>query len=414
MTQTNLAYVSVERIRVTRTQEGINTGLPKEMGTHEWHMYITVNGQVQWWTRHGIETGGEYRVAKTFPLVPLDDGKLKIHIGGWEQDTFGDTELSSRTLTITPAEDCPYGVQGAWVTSYSSSYYGQFIAQEGMQSEGGYDFRVSIHPVGGREDEATQQYAMLFREDTVYNEYYVAGWDDFTKQIDARRGAGRRLGRIAVCEANPERPSFSDQVERTYLGVFEPGDTGMPFWELDKDNFVNKVDEHWKVDQIRPTDIYAYWREDGWAMIGATFDRGENRTEVVAEPRDVFLRQFDARSRSGQGLIAIDSYFDGKDRWFVGLFEHGIGASILWADAEERFIRAKDALHRSDGWRMVDLCSYNDGGTPRFNVIWRPGTKQTWFGTAYGWDHLTNYVSFYWEKKRQLVCLDSWSSAATD
>jgi len=414
MTQTNIAYVAIERIRVTKTQEGINTGLPKEMGTHEWHMKIAVNGQVRWWTKHGIETGGEYDVSRVFAAVPLSNGKLTIAISGWEQDTFGDTPLSSRTLTLTPAQDCPLGVNGAWVTSYSSGYYGQFIAEEGMASEGGFDFRITIRPIGGRVEEESQQYALLFRDAEVYNEYWVSGWDAFTRQIDAWRGAGRRLSRISTCEANPAQLSFSSDVERSYLGVFAPGDTGMPFWELDKDGLKQKVDEHWKVDQIRATDIYCYLNPGGQAMVGATFDRGGNRTEAVIEPRDVFLREFGARSEAGQGLVAIDSYFDGKERWFAGLFEHGIGSSILWVDGDETFIRMKVAEHRQSGWELFDLSTYNAGGTPMFNGIWRKSPKTSHFGIAYGWDHLVNYIDFYWQRKRQVVTIDSWSSAAGD
>src|SRR5690349_7427240 len=101
------------------------TGLPGEPGkTHEWHMQSKVNGQVQWWDNDQIQTGGEYKVNRAFPFVPLIDGKLSISIGGWEQDLIVDTTLSSRSLTLTPAVDCPYGVHHQWITSYSSGYYG--------------------------------------------------------------------------------------------------------------------------------------------------------------------------------------------------------------------------------------------------------------------------------------------------
>lgn len=413
--QTDLATVTIERLRVTKTQEGTLTGIPREMGTHEWHLKIVVNGQTQWWTRDGIETGGEYDVSRTFPLVPLDNDKLNIFIHGWEQDTFGDTELSSRSLTLTPAEDCPYGANGAWVTSYSSSSYGQFIAEEGMESEGGFDFRVSIRPLAAGKEDVVESYSLLLRDRPVYNEYFEAGWDAFTKQIDVWRNHGRRLSRISSCEADPARPSFSRAVERIYMGVFEPGDTGMPFWELDEKNFAAKLDEHWKVDQIRPTDIYAYRKPDGWVMLGASFDKGENRTELLVANRERFVRDFSSRSEQGQGLISIDSYFDEKERVFVGLFEHGIGASILWLDANETEIRSKDAQQRLEGWRMIDLTSFNAGDSPRYNAIWRLDDKaDTFFGTAYGWDHLTSYVSFYREKQWQLVAFDKWSSAAKD
>src|ERR1043165_3630353 len=117
MTQTNIAYVSVERLKVTRTQEGKMTGLPQEPGkTHEWRMKINVNGQVQWWENDEIAAGGEYKVNCSFPVVPLIGGKLTISISGSEQDLIVDTALSSRSLTLTPAVDCPYGVHHIWVT----------------------------------------------------------------------------------------------------------------------------------------------------------------------------------------------------------------------------------------------------------------------------------------------------------
>jgi len=412
MTQTNIAYVAIERLKVTKTQEGIITGLPKEMGTHEWHMQIIVNGQTQWWDRHGIKTGGEYSVKRYFPYVPLEDGKLLIYIGGWEQDTLGDTELSSRSIVITPAEDCPYGVHRVWVTSRGSGYYGPFIADEGMASEGGFDFRISIYPVGKRQAEERRDYAALIHDRNIDQGYWVSGWDSFTKQIDEWRGAGLRLSRIASSESNPGQPSFSDKVERTYIGVFEKGNTRMPFWELPLDQFKAKVDEHWKVDKIRPTDIYAYF-DKGTAWVGATFDKG-NRTEVVALPRAEFERDYASRTDAGQGLIAVDSYSDGRQRWFVGLYEHGIGKSILWVGAGERPFRAKDSEFYQAGWRLIDFCTYNEGGAQVFNGLWRQGDYRTWLTIEPDWSHLVSRINFNWSQNRQVVAIDSWSSNATD
>lgn len=413
MTQTNIAYVAIERLKVTKTQEGTSgTGLPREMGTHEWHMQIIVNGQTQWWDRHGIETGGEYKVDRVFSFVPLIDGKLSIYIGGWEQDTLGDTELSSRSLTVTPAQDCPYGVHRLWVTSYSSGYYGPFIADEGFGLEGGFDFRISITPVGKRIEDSAHDYAVLIHDRNVDQGYWVAGMESFTKTIDEWRGAGLRLSRIATCETNPGQPSFSDVVERTYIGAFEAGNTNMPFWELGLDDFKNKIDEHWKVDKIRPTDIYAYYAK-GTAMIGGTYDKG-NRTELVALPRAEFEKECASRADAGQGLIALDSYSDGRQRWFVGLFEHGIGKSIPALGATERDFRNTDHDLYKDGWRVIDFCTYNDGGTQIFNAVWRKGDFRTWLTLEPDWANLVSRVNYNWGQNRQVVAIDSWSTAAAD
>ncbi|WP_439495560.1 hypothetical protein [Bosea sp. (in: a-proteobacteria)] len=410
MVQTNIAYVRIERLKVTRTQEGINTGLPKEMGTHEWHMKMTVNGQTQWWTRHGIETGGEYKVGLDYLYVPLIDGKLHISISGWEQDTFGDTELSSRSLTLTPAEDCPYGVNRAWVTSYSSGYYGQFIAEEGMASEGGFDFRITIQPIGKRLED-NRQYAVLIRDREVYQGYWVSGWDAFTKNIDDWRKEGLRLSRIASCEAAPGQPSFSSRIERTYIGVFEAGDTGMPFWELDRYAFAAKILEL-RRDGIRPTDIYAF-QGNGTVIVGGTFDRGGD-TDLVVEPRAAFEKEWQSRSEAGQGLISLDSFSDGRQRWFAGLFEHGIGNSALWVADDERGFRAKDAEWKADGWRLIDICTYNEGGSQRFSGVWRRGARRTWLELEPDWGHLVGRIDFNWGLNREIVAIDSWSSAASD
>jgi hypothetical protein len=382
------------------------------MGTHEWHMQIKVNGQTQWWDRHGIKTGGEYKVDRFFSNVPLDDGKLRIYIGGWEQDTFGDTELSSRSLVITPAQDCPYGVHHIWVTSYSSTYYGPFIAEEGMQSEGGFDFRISIYPVGKRIENADHDYAVLIHDRNVDQGYWVSGMEAFTATIDDWRNDGLRLSRIASCEADPGQPSFSDKVERTYMGVFEAGNTGMPFWELPLDAFKAKIDEHWKTGKIRPTDIYAY-RDNGAVMVGGTFDQG-GRTELVALPRAEFEREYASRSAAGQGLIAIDSYSDGRQRWFAGLYEHGIGKSLLWVGADERHFRGKEAEFRDAGWHLTDFCTYNDGGVQVFNGAWRPGKLNNWLTLEPDWSHLVSRVNYNWSQQRQVVAIDSWSAAAVD
>jgi hypothetical protein len=415
MTQTNYAYVAIERLKVTKTQEGKMTGLPKEPGkTHEWRMTIKVNGQIQWWGSDDIKTGGDYKVNCVFPFVPLIDGKLTIAITGEEQDLLADTTLSGRSLTLTPAVDCPYGVHHIWVTSYSSGYYGTppFVAEESYGTEGGFDFRISIHPLGKSVENAPHDYAVLIHDRDVDQGYWVSGMESFTKTIDEWRGAGLRLSRIATCETNPGQPSFSDVVERTYIGVFEAGRTDMPFWELGLDDFKAKIEEHWKVDKIRPTDIYAYF-DKGWTMVGGTFDKG-NRTELVALPRAEFEREAAARGEAGQGLIAIDSYSDGRRRWFVGLFEHGIGKSMPALALTEREFRSQDHDLNNASWRVTDFCTYNDGGTQIFNAVWRKGDYQTWLTLEPDWSHLASRVSYNWGRHRQVVGIDSWSAAAAD
>jgi hypothetical protein len=415
MTQTAIAYVSIERLKVTRTQEGKMNGLPKEPGkTHEWKMKLDVNGQVQWWYREGIKTGGEYKVDRSFPFVPLIDGKLTITISGAEQDLIVDTTLSSRTLTLTPAVDCPYGVHHVWVTSESSGYYGTppFVAEEGLGDEGGFDFRISIHPVGKSVDDAGHDYAVLIHDRDIDQGYWVSGMEKFTQTIDEWRDAGLRLSRIATCETYPGQPSFSDVVERTYIGVFEAGNTNMPFWELGIDDFKAKIDEHWKRDNIRPTDIYAYF-DSGTAMIGGTFDTG-NRTELVVLPRADFEKECQTRGDAGQGLIALDSYHDGRQRWFAGLFEHGIGKSMLLLGAVERDFRNTDNDLYEAGWRAIDFCTYNEGGTQIFNAVWRPGTYQTWLVLEPDWSHLVSRIDYNWRQHRQVVAIDAWSAGAAD
>lgn len=413
MPKSEVAYVSIERLSVTRTQEGVQTGLPKEMGTHEWHMRIEVNGQVQWWTRHGIETGGQYAVGKTFPAVPLANGKLTIRIRGWEQDTFGDTPLRGRTLTLRPEDDCPHGVTGAWVTSVSSSYYGTFIAEESEGVEGGFDFRVTILPVGKTLDSSRGSYALLVRSGRDTGQaYHVAGWDGFTKQIDALRERGLRLSRIASAEARPGQPSFSDLVERTFLGVFEGGRTDMPFWLLDEAGFRSRQAELSR-QGIRATDIFAY-HEHGTTMIGGAFDISDNDTELVVQPRRAFEEEWGKRSQS-QRLIAIDSFSMRGERWFAGLYENGAsGPSGLWVGADERAFRQKDSEFRSAGLRLFDFCTYNEGGTQMLNGIWGRDERQTWLMLESGWDALTSRIDFNWSMGREIVAIDQWSSGASD
>ena len=67
MPKSEVAYVSIERLSVTRTQEGVQTGLPKEMGTHEWHMRIEVNGQVNGGPDTESRPAGSMRSARPFP-----------------------------------------------------------------------------------------------------------------------------------------------------------------------------------------------------------------------------------------------------------------------------------------------------------------------------------------------------------
>lgn len=412
MPKSEIAYVKIERIRVTRTQEGVMTGLPKEMGTHEWHMRLEVNGQVQWWDRHGIKTGGEYTVGRIFPSVPLNGGKLKIKISGWEQDTFGDTELRNRTLTLTPEQDCPNGATSAWVTSVSSSSYGTFTAEEGGGIEGDFDFRVTILPVGKRLDDSRSSYAVLVRDKRNGGQaYHVAGWDGFTSQIDTLRKQGLRLSRIASAEARPGQPSFSDQVERTFLGVFEDGRTDMPFWLLDEGGFRGRQAELAR-QGIRATDIFAY-HENGTTMVGGTFDRG-SPTELVVLPRAAFEAEW-AKRAQGQGLIALDSFAARGERWFAGLFEQGAsGPAALWVGADERDFRRQDNEFRDGGLRLIDFCTYNQGGTQIFNGVWSKGDRQTWLVLEPDWPHLTSRIDFNWSMGREIVAIDWWSSGSSD
>jgi hypothetical protein len=286
------------------------------------------------------------------------------------------------------------------------------VAEEGPGDEGGFDFRISIYPGAKKAANAPHDYAVLIHERDVDQGYWVSGMASFTRTIDQWRGAGLRLSRIATCDTNPGQLSFSDTVERTYIGVFEAGRTDMPFWELGLDDFQAKVDEHWQARKIRPTDIYVY-NDRGNVMVGGTFDTG-NRTELVALPRAAFEAEFGTRSQAGQGLIALDSYGDGRARWFVGLFEHEIGGSMCWIGDELCGFRDKDAEFNKSGWRLTDFCTYNDGGTELFSGVWRPGDFQTWLLPEPDWSHLVSRINYNWSQHYQVVAIDAWCDRAAD
>lgn len=417
MPKSKNAHVSIERINVTRTQEGIMDGMPGEVGTHEWHMRIEVNGQVQWWDREGVVTGGEYAVRKTFPNVPLDGGKLTIFISGWEQDDFGDTELGNRRLTLTPEIDCPYGAYGAWVTARTgarSKHQGRFQAEAGGGIEGDYDFRVTVVPVGTRMTDVPGAYAALVREkQQELQGYWVAGWEDFNKQVDIWRAQGLRLARIASSETHPGQPSFGAMTERTFLGVFETGDPNMPFWLLAERDFHEKLTDLGR-ENIRATDIFAY-REGGTIMIGGAFDKGERATELVVMPREDFEVEW-RRRLDHQTLIAIDSFSAGRGvRWFAGLFQDGAAPrSGLWVGADEKDFRRQDDEFRRDGLKLVDFCTYNEGGTQFFNGIWHPQDEEVWLTLTSDWSTLVDRIDFSWNTGRGVMAIDRWSAAAKD
>jgi hypothetical protein len=225
----------------------------------------------------------------------------------------------------------------------------------------------------------------------------------FTKNQDRWFREGWRLRRVSTHLTGPSVPRFADTAARTFMGVYTEGTGRWEFWLMPLAAFTTKYNE------LRKINIYCY-RENDTVMLGGSFSGDGAPTELVVLPEEKFVNDGATRNVNGQNLVSIDTYHDGRMRWFVGLFEKGdykqeFKPSLSWTD----FLHSRNDLIKLN-FRVEDYCLHNDGGQVRISTVWREGyIPQEWLLREKGLADLESRVNFNISMGRQILNLDSWA-----
>lgn len=419
MTVTNLARVIIHQIRVDDAHSV--AGEPGSFA--EWNLVFAVNGQLAFWRQDvplsaGLIGPGSniYPLSMNF-VVPLLNGQVSIRISGDEIDDWPnpDDKIEAMEVLRTPAEEFPLGAvwQSASVSDLlgANGTTGWSPYPRDTETIGGYTIWYSITPVAADGWDDTRQYIPLFREGWLDgNGWSVNDWTGFTKNHDDWIAQGLRLRRVSTCLSDANQPRFADTNSRTFMGIYSAGSGPWQFWLMDEHNFTNKYNDLSK-QKIRCDDIFCY-RENGQTMLGGTFSGDGEPTELVLLPGEKFEVDWRQRRDNRQRLVSIDTFHDGKMRWYVGLYESGdydqlISLRDTWKDLIDR----KGGL-REKGLRIEDYAAYNEGGELLLCAIWNSLPKdsgQDWIMQEDSFSNLESRIDFNWSLGRHIQGLDSWA-----
>jgi hypothetical protein len=412
MAITSIARVTIHRIRISDAHSV--AGEPGS--TAEWNLAFFVNGQFKLkridvpLSAGLISPGFDVELDFNF-VVPLLAGKVIIRVFGDEiDDTTANDKISPIQRIHRPAEEFPLGA--GWI---SSSVYNLlegdgddwFPYEPGTETIGGYTIWYSIMPFAA-DWEDKREYFPLIRTGPSPHRWYVHDWEGFTKNQDAWFRQGWRLRRVSTHLTGPSVPRFADTAARTFMGIYTEGTGRWEFWLMPLADFTTKYHDLRKLN-IRCDDIYCY-RENDTVMLGGSFSGDGPLTELVVLPEEKFVRDRETRKANGQCLVSIDTYHDGRMRWFVGLFEKGgykqaFKPSLRWND----FLHSRNELTKLN-FRVEDYCLHNDGGEVRISTVWREGyIRQEWLLREKGLLDLETRVNYNVAMGRHILSLDSWA-----
>ena len=413
MTITNLARVTIHRIRVTDAHSVV--GEPGDEA--EWNVVFMINFamKVKYYdvplSAGTVSIGADFDVGFTV-ITPLIDGEVVIRVFGDEiDDTTPNDKLTPLQRIHRPADEFPLGASWlrADVSDLGGGSGGFFPYEKGTETLGGYTIWYSIEPYVERAIDDRRTYYPLLRPGKRYNGWQVTNWEDFTSKQDEWFAEGLRLKRVATHLNDASTPRFAETANRGFMGVYQEGGGRWDFWLMDEPNFMNKYNELRK-QRIRCDDIFCY-RENDYLMIGGTFSGDGPQTEIFTDmtARDLKVKN-DEQKRLGRSMISLDTYHNGKDRRFMAVFEDQAYDTELVQDVDYGdLMRARQDL-RERGLYIEDYCIHNDGGKAVFNVIFHPADPmQDYMTEDKGFAYLESRIEYNYNRDYHVANLDSWS-----
>ena len=213
--------------------------------------------------------------------------------------------------------------------------------------------------------------------------------------------------------AFPFCPNCGDN--RQYIGVMRASSNidlrvKVGGWTIFKNQWSNLSADRFRLTQLET------FAENGSQQFIGVFSRATSDSELTDSSDlqnvtswDLLNAKADALKASGRRLFDVETYLDGNQRHFVGVFGSGTGEQVLVSAKGWNAFTQQWAIYSGQNLRLIDLETYDAGGGERqYLGIFRAGSGgyALWSGT--GWTNFTKEWSTLSNQGLRLIDVETF------